>query len=455
MGSRKMFSIALVAVFFILFSLQSAVAKSKYQEYQDSLFAKIPVKPGDVIDTSNWQKVKDLLPPKMLEYVKIGEYVLNIGKYGFDAECDEEWEKASAKNEGKYGVEPQSGEIIEAATGKFPVYLYGYPFPNIDPKDPQAGSKILYNHLAQEYRSGSVKQHYGLALVGEKTGFERDVEGWWRRYNYWCRADGQQDNPSKLRSMRYTHTQSPYDLAGNLGLERRPLGDKPDIRFQYIPAVRRIRRLGAGDRSSPSLGTDGVTDDLTGWCGRNGSMQWKLIREQVSLQSVIWWAAEKVETMVKKPDGSWETPPRPEMIKLGYQVDGWKGAPWSVVNVVWIPVEVYVVEANAKDPYYAYGRTLYWIEKKTGTSIFKEITNRAGEQWKTSHFGFLWDKWWEPSKMSISDGTFWHFIDDKLRHATLYSGMCNREGKTFPVWYHSPELVPDYFTLRNMRKMAK
>ena len=446
-----------VMVFFLAFSaLHDAYAQSKFQAYQNSIFARIQVKPGDVIDTTNAQLVKDLVPEMIYEYVKKGEYVLKISKYGFDAECDEEWERASAKNEGKYNVEAKTGEIIEVSTGKFPIYIYGYPFPTIDPKDPMAGSKILYNHLAQEYRGGSTKQHYAVALIGERTGLERDIEGWWRRFNYWCRPDGEQPNPAKLRSMRFIHTLSPYDLAGSISLERRPLGDQPDINFTYIPAVRRIRRLGAADRSQPSLGADGVTDDFTGWCGRNGSMNWKFLREQITLQSMNPWFVEKPEIMTKQHDGSWKTPPRPEVNFLGYQIQGWKGAPWSTINVVWIPVEAYVVEATAKDPYYSYGKTQFWIEKRTGTSIYKIIANRAGEHWKTAHFAFLWDQWWmgekEGTKMSFSDASFWHFIDDRVRHATLYDGQSNRKGDTFPLWYLNPELSPDFFTLRNKGK---
>ncbi|MDY6843355.1 MAG: DUF1329 domain-containing protein [Thermodesulfobacteriota bacterium] len=459
MGRKKILCACLAVLSIYVFQIQEGAAQSKFQEYQDSLFAKIPVKPGDVIDSTNWQLVKDLMPELFVEYVKTGQYVLKIGKYGFDAEDDQEWKDASVKNAGKYDIEPKTGEIIEKATGKYPKYLYGLPFSKIDPKDPFAGSKILFNHKATEFRGGSTEQHYALALVGEKTGFERDIEGWWWRYRYWCRPDGEQPNQKDLLDMTYSFTLSPYDLAGSINLTRRPLGDKPDASFTFIPAVRRIRRLGAADRSQPSLGTDGVRDDTTGWSGRNSSMEWKYVGEQLALQSVTDWAAEKVETMVEKSDGSWTTPPRPAPIILGYQNEEWKGAPWAVQNIVWIPVEVYIVEALAKDPYYAYGPTLYWIKKSNGTSVYKVITNRAGELWKIAHFGFLWDKWWtgKPGgpKMSESEGTFWFFVDEKLRHATLYDGQSNREGKTFPIWYLSPRLKPSIFTLRHMRSMAK
>ena len=223
MGGRNILVVSIAVMCLVFFALQNAGAKSKFQEYQDSLFAKVPVKPGDVVNKSNYQLIKDLVPKKFLEYVKNGQYVLTIGKYEYDAECDEEWMQASAKNRGKYDIHPKSGEIIEKASGKYPRYMYGFPFPTIDPKDTFAGSKILFNHKAHEYRGASTDQHAALALVGERTGFEREIIAYWQRYRYWCRPDGEQPNPAGLLSMQFTATLGPYDLAGTLNLLRRPL----------------------------------------------------------------------------------------------------------------------------------------------------------------------------------------------------------------------------------------
>ena len=38
------------------------------------------VVPGDVIDSSNWQKAEGLLPVPVLDWVKRGEFILNIGE---------------------------------------------------------------------------------------------------------------------------------------------------------------------------------------------------------------------------------------------------------------------------------------------------------------------------------------------------------------------------------------
>ena len=42
------------------------------------------VVPGDVIDASNWQKIKGMVPESVLEWVKKGEWVLNIGELTYN-----------------------------------------------------------------------------------------------------------------------------------------------------------------------------------------------------------------------------------------------------------------------------------------------------------------------------------------------------------------------------------
>ena len=46
--------------------------------------ANADVVPGDVIDKTNWQKVEGLLPESVLNWVKKGEFILNIGELQWD-----------------------------------------------------------------------------------------------------------------------------------------------------------------------------------------------------------------------------------------------------------------------------------------------------------------------------------------------------------------------------------
>ena len=103
------------------------------------------LKPGDILNQSNWQKAQGLLPPEILKHYETGAYANKIvdwpvGTYTWAPEFKE----ASEKNDGRYDL-GDKGHIIEKATGEQPLRILGYPFPKIDPKDPNAASKILWN----------------------------------------------------------------------------------------------------------------------------------------------------------------------------------------------------------------------------------------------------------------------------------------------------------------------
>ena len=74
------------------------MAGADWQEKQKQMFAQIPVKVGDIIDKSNWEKAKGLLPEQILATVKAGDWILKIGEYEFDDDYTEAYYKLSAKN---------------------------------------------------------------------------------------------------------------------------------------------------------------------------------------------------------------------------------------------------------------------------------------------------------------------------------------------------------------------
>ena len=77
------------------------------------------VSAGDVIDSSNWQKAEGLLPESVLNWVKKGEYILDID----EMKCNPRdffppaAKKALVTDVGKYDLDDES-RIIEVATGK-------------------------------------------------------------------------------------------------------------------------------------------------------------------------------------------------------------------------------------------------------------------------------------------------------------------------------------------------
>ena len=326
---------------------------------------------------------------------------------------------------------------------------------------------MAFNHYAEESRSTCTIQGGGIDLIGRETGLEREIEYVWNRYYFWHRADGEQKNPGDLLRLQFSFVEAPYDMAGTITLNTRPLGTQPDTGYTYVPAIRRIRKLGAADRSQSSLGTDGVTDDSNGWCGRNHTMHWKFLKEQLALMNVCEWTTKNKTKMKETPRGWFTDNSVIDSLYYGHEDKNWKGAPWAPLNYVWVPVRAYILEILAKDPYYAYGPCKYWVEKHSYNFFFKEMTNRAGEQWKLGVTPPFWTEWWGSDKtqypnpgvkIACSDMTNWLYIDGRLQHASMYSGFCYSkwpEGKLRPVVYIDPKMPESYFTLRNLRSMAK
>ncbi|MBU4010819.1 MAG: hypothetical protein KJ882_08635, partial [Proteobacteria bacterium] len=89
-----------------------------------------------VIDKTNCSQYKDLLIPALYRAVERGEWIITPGQINFKYKQNDGFLAASAKNEGKFDV-THEGDLVDKHTGKYPENIYGYPFPNIDLKDPK------------------------------------------------------------------------------------------------------------------------------------------------------------------------------------------------------------------------------------------------------------------------------------------------------------------------------
>ncbi len=101
------------------------------------------LKPGDVLNQTNWQQAEALLPPEILKHYRTGEYVNRIVEWKNGAfNWPPNFVEASKKNEGRFAI-GKEGQILDKATNQQPPVILGFPFPNIDPQDPQAGVKTV------------------------------------------------------------------------------------------------------------------------------------------------------------------------------------------------------------------------------------------------------------------------------------------------------------------------
>ena len=431
-----------IAIGFIIFFLTS-VSNAKdpnWKEHQAELFNQIGLQPGDVIGKNNWKKVEGLAPDDMVTWVREGKMIMNIGEFGYDASNDTEWDEYGLKhNVGKYSLNNE-GVIIEVATGKYPKWLYGYPFPNIDLKnDPDRGIKFMHNRDITRGREGGMKSPFTVEWVGAK-GFERVIQNDYLRYNVWGTTESKDDkNSSNMMFMEVTVVVAPYDLAGTAQLTYRKIDGSDDQLYVYIPAIRRTKRMSGANRSDPFLGSDFTIDDGNGWLGNTSKMTWTYVGEKIGLMAISKDSAQDYTHMVQQNDGHWKAISNVKGVQSGWQIKGCKQAPWSPVTCVWVPRKFHILTCIPEDPYYNMGKMEFWIDKKSLWGQYKLMWDIAGEYWRTGAYmpQFMkWDKITQSSNMHL-------FYDVKTDH----SSILRSSGKNI----FGRDLFYEY-NLKNMKK---
>lgn len=433
--------------------LDAGIVLADWQEDQAALFEQIPVKPGDRIDASNWEKIKDIIPFSVANMVKKGDFLIEIAEMEWDYSPEDDWQKVTAKNAGKYEI-GDGGGIIQVATGKMPDYVEGEPFPLIDiENDENAASKIAFNAISGFFRGKKTRIEWVTDWVGRK-GLERSILGNTLLRYYWGLSDGPIPNGSKLLQAEFIEVTEPYDVSGIISLAKREIAaHNPDQLYCYIPAIRRVKKLAGTTRSSPFMGTDFVADDTNGFYGKVESMNWKAIEKKIALLPMPKWAAKGPADFIKQSDGSWISPPGLSATRNGFEVEDWKGAPWAPVDFVWVPRIMYVVTANAIDPYYNYGETTYYIDPVAGFT-YKIVNDKSEDYWKTLIVAKTPARW--DNKVTVTSAAWYGVIDDKTDHASICNVLGSIHGnRQCRTTYDDPELKESLYLPTAMQARSK
>jgi len=407
------------------------------------------VAPGETIDKTNWQKAEGLLPDPVLSYVKKGDFILKIGQLDFNPVWEPEFQQASQANAGKYDIDDDGG-VIDPKSGKRPDYVYGFPFPTIDPADPKAASKIAWNRWYTVFKGAQNYFPYGVEWVG-RGGFERQIKGQSSEFFFDGRPD-KVDNPEGTELREYSNVTSPASVEGFIQLTWRYMDNRPDSVWSYVPAMRRTRQLSSVNRSDPFLGSDFTSDDTFVWFGKNQSMTWKLVGQQdILVQSTLTKPVPFDAGPQSTYGTSWILNKEYKGATFGYETPGWTGAPWAMTNVIWVKRPVWVLEAFPKDPYYSYGRQVVYADRENGLFHYKVVYNRAGEYWKLA-FVDMSPGWSPDGKHRYAVTAVQMAIDDKSDHAGIGTGTGTKGNISE---YNSYRLKPQMFLVDSLLKWGK
>jgi hypothetical protein len=323
------------------------------------------LKPGDMLGPDNWEQAKGLLPDEFLESYRRGDFRHRVGDFAVDRIADDPvFHEAVDANRGRYALSDQ-GSIIDVRTGQPPDYVYAWPFPDIDPHDPQAAMKIVWNFFYTTYYGGN--SHYRADLLWvSRRGLDRSIEVDSSVKYY----DGQHprfrepDADRELLTQSLAEVRAPADVNGVLSLSWRYRGaDRRDSIWAFVPALRRVRAVSPANRSDGFLGSDMTQDDGAYFDGKVEDFTWKLIGEQDLLVLFDAPSFEQQATLERLAGGGWRML-IPGGARVGFQVPDWKGAPWCPVKEVLIKRPHWVIEAVPKDPYYLFGKLVFRFDKE-------------------------------------------------------------------------------------------
>lgn len=338
------------------------------------------LKVGDVLDQSNAERAKDLLPQEILKHYQSGGYRTPIVAYPVgNAHWEKSFLEATEKNATQLDVDAR-GTIIERGTGKQPDYYYGLPFPIIDPNDPKAGVKVVWNQFLAYWYTGDTYNQALVVMLGPK-GIDREVvaDGWFSFY------DGQtpkykKPNPLNLQSQFLGVVTRPADLQGTASLSWRYRDpDKRDSVWAFVPALRRVRAVSPANRSDGYLGSDISGDDGFFFDGKPEDFEWKLIGRRDGLRIVDPEAIAGPLPAIPSPDGGWISLTDRNPPTAGYRTPNWSGLAWAPTDGALAKRSMWVVEGIPRDKYYLYGRIELWIDAETWDGSWNRKFTWAGE----------------------------------------------------------------------------
>jgi len=406
------------------------------------------VVPGDVIDDTNWDKAQGLVQEEVLEYVKEGKLVLRIEALSYDPgqHLPSYALEAMKTNRGKYDLD-EDDWIVEKETGKKTERILGHPFPIIDPEDPRAATKIMYNTKYWQFVQGSLRGPLVQAYLSPR-GYLRGVAA----FNVNLYMDGNPEaiarpNPDRVMKYQITRATSPYDIAGTAVLTYRYRDPKvEDNSFAYVPAIRRVRRMTPANRSDGMMGSDMAVDDAGMYDGKVTAMKWRFLRKE---ERLVPFVGKDPERIVPTEDGEWATTEYITEIVFGYEKKGWQGAPWAPLNFIWVKRPVYVIEVTPKDPYYNYGTQLIWVDTENWCPVHKTINDRAGKFWKfTLHAEMNYES--EDKSVKIHSAGNQIVVDKRNKRSTVSLPATSTD-----IWTYYARTDRDTFSLAGFQKFCK
>jgi hypothetical protein len=337
---------------------------------------------GEVLGPDSWEQARNLLPDEILDHYRTGDYrnrIMDVERPGYRTlRNPPPFEEASRTNRGRFDL-TAAGSIIERATGQPPEHIFGLPFPEIEPSDPEAARKVMWNYFYYTWYGGDRHMVTEFVMLGTR-GVERRIttDVYMRMYDGSPESRGR-TNPENIALQTLALVTSPADLNGTVSLTWRYRdATKSDSTWSYVPGLRRARQVNPLNRSDGFLGSDISLDDGTFFDGKPESFDVRLIGKQDQLVLIDPFSVRGEAELIALPGGGVRTVFK-DVPRIGADDPQWKGLPWAPVSAVLVRRPVWVVEAKPKDRNYLYGRLVLRFDAETYHGTWASKYDRAGK----------------------------------------------------------------------------
>jgi hypothetical protein len=362
------------------------------------------VGPGTTITAANKQAAAEVLPAELLPFVTenfadLNMKIVETGKYTPNAA----YVKATVDYACKAKLDAQ---------GRLSDFTAGQPFPYSDwakdatghkcdltADDPQFALKLAWDiNYRWQGGSGLNLPHWGFSNMrnnGKETW--RVSQGEYRRTYFSHRADllpatSELEKGTNVEWAEFFDVKTPFDLRGTMFLLYRYTEQgKEDDTWAYIPALRRVRRIAATQKSDSLLGTEFTLEDFYIFAGYVWDHQWEFKGESVKagvmnskrtcFPSIIPEDQKAARTMSRLgSDAEWEH------CKFG---------PYGALPFADESFEkrkVFELDDVPRQKGHPYSRKKIWYDTETMMPLYSIMYDRAGKPYRIIASVFKWSE---------------------------------------------------------------
>jgi hypothetical protein len=365
------------------------------------------VAPGTTITSANASSAKGLIPDELIPYVVENYPDFNItvnetGKYV----PNEKYVQATVQFACQAKLD-ENGYLVN--------YTAGQPFPysewakeatghkcDLTPDDPQFALKLAWNvNYRWQGGSGLNLPHWGFSNM-RNNGKEvwRIAQGEYRRTYFSHRADllpgtHELETGTDIEWAEFFDVKTPFDLRGTMFLlYRYDVRGKEDDTWAYIPALRRVRRIAATQKSDSLLGTEFTLEDFYIFAGYVWDHQWEFKGESEKLGVMN----SKQTCFPSAIPGATSAGAANSMVRLGTD-DEWfkcKFGPYNALPFAggkdFEKRTVFQLDDIPKQKGHPYSRKMIWYDKETLMPFYSMAYDRAGKPYRIIASVFKWSE---------------------------------------------------------------